>query len=127
MGSNVIGEIKKFAKEHKFVVVLSREPERGHKKDLERFYKNIVIAGPITRKCDPLAVGRPNRIVVHLDVVGNRNGAATAGRAYPDVSSVAECQALSIRAEGKGTSTVKSLWMRRLKLGSTDRGEHRRG
>ena len=41
VGSNVIGEIKKFAKDHKLVITLSREPERGHKKNLERFYKNL--------------------------------------------------------------------------------------
>jgi ribosomal protein S18 acetylase RimI-like enzyme len=41
VGSNVIGEIKKFAKDHKLVITLSREPERGHKKNLERFYKGL--------------------------------------------------------------------------------------
>jgi GNAT superfamily N-acetyltransferase len=41
VGSNVIRDIKQFAKDHKLVITLSREPERGHKKNLERFYKNL--------------------------------------------------------------------------------------
>ncbi len=41
IGKAVIGEIKKFAKDHKLVITLSREPERGHKKNLERFYKGL--------------------------------------------------------------------------------------
>ena len=52
VGSNVIREIKKFAKKHKLVITLSREPERGHKKNLERFYKNLGFVDNKGRKKD---------------------------------------------------------------------------
>jgi hypothetical protein len=41
IGKNVIRDIKKFADDHNLIIVLSPEPERGYKKKLDRFYKDL--------------------------------------------------------------------------------------
>ena len=52
VGRSVINDIKKFADDNNLVIVLSPEPQRGYKKNLERFYKNLGFVDNKGRKKD---------------------------------------------------------------------------
>lgn len=52
IGERVIREIKKFADEHDLIITLSPEPQRGYKKKLDRFYKNLGFVDNKGRKKD---------------------------------------------------------------------------
>jgi len=51
-GSKVMQEIQQWAKDHKLPILLSPEPERGHKGGLDRFYSRLGFKSNLGRKGD---------------------------------------------------------------------------